>query len=131
MVRYIKMMPPYFLIMDELEGRIRDYYKTIEAGKMIEAYKWIDESAIKSSLGLSINDYCKNMDLVISSYGLISVDEVFMEVHLQEKNPLYNKNDYAIGTTLWTDYTGKLRTFKEHWVRNPIWKNKNMTPMLG
>lgn len=116
--------------MDELESRIRKFYQLIENSQFERSFDFIDESAKMSPVAMSLHEYVQSMEMIVACYSLITIDEVIMQVHLNERNKEYEGKDYAIGTVIWTDGEAKAKTFSERWIKRDVWKNLNMGPEL-
>jgi hypothetical protein len=118
-------------IMDELNGRIKNYYDAINNGSFMAAHAMIDLDLYDSfgDTGEHLLMHKQMLETWQHLVGKVEVLDIVMNVHMGEKLPTYRGRDYAIGRTTWKDDKGFIHFFSEHWVKGErSWFTQNITP---
>jgi hypothetical protein len=101
-----------------VETRIRRFYDLLSQGRFARCYLMIDPLLRHDPNSVTLYQYMEALGAFRERFGTISVQQVHVQLHLDERNKRFQDRDFAIGKTVWRDHQGQEHTFLERWVKN-------------
>jgi len=66
---------------------------------------------------VTLLQYSNSVAEFLDRVGSLSLVDLDLDVHLHERNILYENRDFALGKSVFDDARGQRRVFSERWVR--------------
>lgn len=99
-----------------LKRRIKRFYELLNRREFQSCYELIDPRVRAKPSSVTLLQYQSSLTKFLDVAGVVEIDDIRLNLHLDEASTLYEGRDFALGKTSWRDSTGANREFAERWV---------------
>jgi hypothetical protein len=100
-----------------LKRRIRQFYKLLNAGDFARCHQMIDPCVRLKPSSVTLLQFENSLRQFLDHFGAVTIQAINVDLHVGERNKLYENRDFALGQTIWQDESGVEHVFSERWVR--------------